>query len=308
MGVPEMPLTALAGDIDLPVPRFHQPEVLEAVLARHTDVLTAANGITRAQIALRLAEVQPIPDVDLRYMAQRDNTTPPFGVIHSVLVGVQVPVFNRNQGSILEAQGNLGRVSLEPARVRNELTSQVAAAFQRYDSARELVLIYRDRVLPDQVRAYRGMYQRYDKGGDPEAPIFNDVVTSQQALADILKSYLDALGELWDSVVDIANLLQLDDLMSDGGEDRQEHDLCPVPQLVPLKIRPRPEELAPMPKAEHGAFRPQIPSSLVGPFVQVPASFRRLAATGSGRCDIRADTLNRELIPSPLVKRPLQRT
>src|SRR5206468_4280299 len=103
------------------------------------------------------------------YMAQKDNTTPPFGVIHSVLLGVQVPVFNRNQGGILEAEGNLGRVSLEPARVRNDLTAQVAAAFQRYDNSRTLVMLYRDQILPDQVRAYRGIYQRYDKGeGDKE--------------------------------------------------------------------------------------------------------------------------------------------
>jgi len=273
LGLPKMPLTELAGDVDLPVPRFHQDDVLPIVLTRHTDVLTAANSITRAQVALRAAEVQPFPDVDLRYMAQKDNTTLPFGVVHSVLVGVQIPVFNHNQGAIAEAQANLGRAGEEPARVRNDLTSQVATAFQRYDTARALVLVYRDQVLPDQVRAYRGIYQRYDKGeGEKEAVVnFNDIITSQQTLADALRSYLDALGDLWDSVVDIANLLQLDDLHGDGVCPPSEHDICPVPQLAPLQTKPRSEETAPMPRAAPEATKQQ-PAPALRRVSPVPAA------------------------------------
>lgn len=233
LGLPDMPLTELAGDIDLPVPRFEQDGVLAHVREQHTDVLTEENRILRAKIALRLAEVQPVPDLDFRYMAQKDNTTPPFGVVHSVIVGMQLPVFNHNQGGIHEAKANLARASDGPVRARNELTAQVAAAFQRYDTARALVLIYRDQQLPDQARAYRNIYQRYDKI-DTDALNFNDILVAQQTLAETIRSYLDALGELWDSVVDIASLLQRDDLLMNGGAQPEQHDVCPVPELEPL--------------------------------------------------------------------------
>ena len=45
------------------------------------------------------------------------------------------------------------------------------------------------RVLADQVRGYRGAYQRYQ--GDPDAD-FNDVVTSQQTLAGTIST-----GDRW---------------------------------------------------------------------------------------------------------------
>lgn len=244
LGMPEMPLTELAGDVDLPVPRFEQLDVLPKVLEGHTDVRTAANSVTRAQAALRLAEVLPLPDLDLKYLAQRDNTTPPFGVVHSVALGIQVPVFNHNQGGIREAQANLARANEEPARVRNELTAQVAAAFLRYDNARALVLTYRDQLLPDQVRAYRSIFQRYDKG-ETAALNFNDIITSQQTLADAIRNYLEAIGGLWDAVVDVANLLQLDDLLGDGGCSTEEHDVCPIPRLVPLRIQALPDAESP---------------------------------------------------------------
>jgi outer membrane protein, heavy metal efflux system len=250
LGLPEMPLTQMTGDIDAPVPRFGQAEVLAIVLGKHTDVLTAANGINRSRLALRLAEVQPIPDVDLRYMAQRDNTTPPFGVVHSLVVGVQMPVFNRNQGAIHAAQANLMRAEEEPARVRNELTTLVAAAFQRYDNARAVTMLYRDQIVPDQVRAYRGIVQRYDRA-EGEALNFNDIITSQQTMVEAINRYLESIGEMWDAVVEVANLLQLDDLLSDGVCPLIELDRCPIPELprakndekatisakVPLKVR-----------------------------------------------------------------------
>jgi hypothetical protein len=41
---------------------------------------------------------------------------------------------------------------------------------------------------------------------------FNDVVTAQQTLATIVAFYMQALGDQWQAVVDLAGLLQADDL------------------------------------------------------------------------------------------------
>ena len=72
---------------------------------------------------------------------------------------------------------------------------------------------YRRHILPDQVRAYRGVYER--RRIDLNAQ-FGDLVTAQQTLATGVTSYLTILGNLWTAVVSVADFLQTDDLFQQG--------------------------------------------------------------------------------------------
>jgi cobalt-zinc-cadmium efflux system outer membrane protein len=232
LGIPQMAPTQLQGSLDIAVPVFAFDAAKERMLAVHTDVLTALRNVNRAQIDLRRAEVTPIPDLDVRYLVQQDNTTFPFGSVHSVVVGIPVPLWNRNQGAIRAARATLAQASLEPAHARNTLVAQLATAIERYDNARSLVLLYRDKIVPDQVRAYRNLYRRYDT--EVGVLNFNDVITSQQTLSNVMSQYVVSIGELWASVVEIAALLQIDDLFGDGEGIIRGHESCPVPALEPL--------------------------------------------------------------------------
>jgi hypothetical protein len=80
--------------------------------------------------------------------------------------------------------------------------------------------------IRDQVRAYRGLYERRQQFPAENPNIvagvsFGDMVTAQQTLAGYLAGYLTALGQQWTAVVDVANVLQQDDLYQScqpGGE------------------------------------------------------------------------------------------
>src|SRR5581483_792259 len=124
-------------------------------------VLTARNTLRKNEYNLKLAQVTPVPDVDVRWVVQKDYTGPPFIVNTSLQVGFNIPVWDRNQGGIIQAQGNLVSATEEEHRVRDALTATLADAFERYETNRVLLEYYRDQILPDQVRAYRGVYQRY---------------------------------------------------------------------------------------------------------------------------------------------------
>jgi len=56
---------------------------------------------------------------------------------------------------------------------------------------------------------------------------FGDVVTAQQTLAGFIATYITALGAQWTAVVDVANLLQTDDLFGLG----QIEQFAPIPDL-----------------------------------------------------------------------------
>lgn len=226
---PAMPLTALSGRLDAPVPTYVYSAAYDRVLTGHTDVAIAVTAEDRARIHLRQAQVAPIPDVTVSYTVQRDYTASPMNVIHGVGVTVPLPLWDRNQGGIRQAQGQLAQAAEEVNRVRNDLAGELAAAFEKYNNARTLLQLYRDQILPDQVRAFRGMYLHYDRA--PEGINFNDVVTAQQTLSQSVIGYVAALGNVWEAAVDVANLLQIDDLYDAGKSCAGSEEVLPIPEV-----------------------------------------------------------------------------
>jgi cobalt-zinc-cadmium efflux system outer membrane protein len=215
LGLPAMPPTQLAGRVDMPVPVYPYDQVLARVLSNHTDVLTAANGIDKARYNLRMAEVTPIPDVSLQAMIQEDASPPgPARPILTFSAGLTLPVWDLNQGNINQSRGALLRAVEEPHRVRNDLTARVADAFRRYSENLMLVQLYRTDILPKQVQAFRGAVKRH-YGGEPEKAgvgAYADLVTAEQNLVAVIGPYLTLLGSMWQAVVDVASLMQTDDL------------------------------------------------------------------------------------------------
>jgi len=227
LGLPDMPPSEVAGRVDLPVPRYDYQAVLNHILGRHTDVLTAENNIHKAQYLLQLAQVTPIPDVEVMALLQKDYTTPPFYAATSVHVSVPVPVWDLNRGAIQQARGNLAQANDNLSVTRNSLTSTLADAYNRYATAKQQVETALAQ-LKDQVHVYKHVYDRF-RGGDTQVT-FGDVVAAQQTLAGYLGGYISALGLQWTAVVDVANLLQTDDLFS-GANGQDDPDVLPLEQM-----------------------------------------------------------------------------
>src|SRR5262249_42097974 len=66
VGRPDLPPTQLAGRPAMPVPVYQYERIKDWVLGRHTDVLAALNTTQKARYNLRLAQVTPVSDVDVR--------------------------------------------------------------------------------------------------------------------------------------------------------------------------------------------------------------------------------------------------
>jgi outer membrane protein TolC len=130
------------------------------------------------------------------------------------MLGGDLPVLNRNQGNRIARRAEVVKASQQVQQTRNTLTASLAEAFGKYEANRQLAESFQADALRDQVRAYRGVYQRYL--ADPSSVSFNDVIVAQQTVAQVLNQYLDILQSQWQSLVDIGELLQVDDLMELG--------------------------------------------------------------------------------------------
>jgi outer membrane protein, heavy metal efflux system len=208
VGRPDLPLTPLAGQADAVVPVFDAVTVEAKILEQHTDLLTARNTLEQAQVNLTLQKRLPIPDLQTNTYHQYDNLaqTYQFGV----QLGIQLPTSDRNQGNIRTAQAKIARSTADLIATQNDLTGKLAEAFGRYNTHRVIAERYRDKIIPSLTRGYRALVRRYQV--EPEKVSFNDIVVAQQNLAQALQAYLNALDAQWKSVVDVANLGQLDEL------------------------------------------------------------------------------------------------
>ncbi len=214
LGLPDLPPSPLAGRVDDIIPRVEYERLAALMMANHSDLQIAQNSVTRAHIELRLAQVTPVPDLSVNTVVQRDHTFVPGTTTYNLQLGGEIPVFNRNQGNVIAAQAEVSQAEQAVLRVQNDLLGELGEAFGRYEANRFLVQSYGTDTLRDQVRVYRGVYERYRQ--DPAHIQFNDIVVAQQTLASLLTQYLDALGNQWQALVDLGRLVQADDLFALG--------------------------------------------------------------------------------------------
>jgi cobalt-zinc-cadmium efflux system outer membrane protein len=229
IGMRQLPLSEVAGRIDAPIPFYDYDVVLAYVLNNHTDVLTARNGLEKARYNLKLAQITPFPDVDFNVSILKEYALAPKQIVHTVTIGMPFPIWDQNKGNIIAAEGALVRATEEPHRVEANLTNMLATAYTNYKNNLEALEYYRRNILPDQVRYYRGVFDR--RQIDPSAA-FGDLVTAQQTLVADVSAYLGILGSLWSSVVGVADLLQTDDLFQ-LAQPREVPPLLDLEHLAP---------------------------------------------------------------------------
>jgi cobalt-zinc-cadmium efflux system outer membrane protein len=209
VGLRQLPLSEVAGRIDAAIPYYDYDAVKVHILRHHTDILTARNGIEKARYLLMAAQVAPIPDVTFQVIVQKETALPPFQWVPSAQVTFPLPLWDQNRGASIAAEANLESAKEEPHRAELNLTTNLAMAYANYKNNLDNLEYYRRFILPNQVYYYRGVFER--RKVDVNAA-FGDLVTAQQTLASNVTSYLTTLGQLWTSVVSVADFLQTDDL------------------------------------------------------------------------------------------------
>jgi cobalt-zinc-cadmium efflux system outer membrane protein len=258
MGTPHMPPTALAGSANRPVPKLDFEKALAHVLSKHTDVLTTEASIDKARHNLRLAQVTPYPDVSVQAGVANDLTPPgPSRVVTQLQVSVPIPIFDRNKGNIIQSQAALVRATEEPHRVQSDLTARFSEAYNRYETNRVLLEIYRKQILPKQVQAFRGAVLVHF-GIDAGKVSYTDLVQSEQNLVSVIPAYLAVLANQWQALVDLSNLMQTDQLYQMAEEVNCEPEVN-LEELLRLPCHHRCPASAPMATRAGFSLAPAVP-------------------------------------------------
>jgi outer membrane protein, heavy metal efflux system len=213
-GVPTMTPTPLAGDLNVDTINLNWDESLARLIGGSPEIAAARAGVQRANAALARAQVQPIPNLDLELGAQYDNATQ--DTVANVQIAVPVPVHNRNQGAIREAQAQLRLAQAEVGRVELVLQERLALAFEQYSNARRQVDLYSTQILPD-ARQSLELAETAFRGGEYS---FLAYLTAQRTYFQTNLAYIRALNDLREGSVVIEGMLLTGSLREDFGNRR----------------------------------------------------------------------------------------
>lgn len=209
IGVPALPAGALKDELgDAPAPLQWDRE-LDRLLTASPVLQIARVQVERARARLRREELQPIPNVDLRFGANHDFAS--HFTLFSTQLGITLPIHDRNQGNIAAAVADLRRSANEVDRIELALQQVLAEAFRRYEQARAQAALY-DRSREKAERARRLILEaRKFKQFD----IFR-LLVAQRTLFDVEVRYIEALIELQKAVAEIRGLLLTGGLSDPG--------------------------------------------------------------------------------------------
>jgi cobalt-zinc-cadmium efflux system outer membrane protein len=201
-GAPDQQPLPLAGQLEAEPPLREWHVALATVLDNSPELAAVAAEISEARWALARAEAEPIPNVTVQAGAQYDNATRDTWA--SVQVGMPLPVYNRNEGGIAKAQADLVAAQRKLNGVQLALQTRLAAAFERYSTARQQVEGYARDIEP-KARQAQSILEKYYKA-DRGVPALQAYLAAQRTLFETQLAYLGALKELHQSVIALDGL------------------------------------------------------------------------------------------------------
>lgn len=212
VGNPRLPLTPLAGNL-AEMPAVDEEQLMRALVEASPATRIADTNVARADAMVARARREPIPDLQVRGGLQQNRelleaTGRPVGLQGFAEVGIQIPIFNRNQGNVEAARAGVERARQEASRVRLALFERGAGLVQRVRNARVMAERYRDQVQPRAQRAYEAMLHSW---GMMQAS-YPQLLLAQRTLFEVQRDYIGALEELRTSAIALEGFMLTDGL------------------------------------------------------------------------------------------------
>ena len=202
---PNLPVSPLQGDLEQ-VPDLNADAAVARVLAESPTLQRAQAEVAVADARLKQQKREPVPNLQVQagewYSGDRlDGTTKPAGWMSFAQAGVELPLWNRNQGATGAARADVARAQAEVTRTQLLLKQQAEPLAQAYLSARFQAERYRTQLLPRAQRAYELYSMKYQQ----MASAYPQVLLSQRTLFRLQISYLRALESEWINIVGLQN-------------------------------------------------------------------------------------------------------
>jgi cobalt-zinc-cadmium efflux system outer membrane protein len=205
-GRTELPVSPLNGDFEK-TPDLNAEQMVDSIVAESPAVKHAEQDVAVAEARLKDAKRETVPDLQLRageqYNGEQVSTNPvkSVGAQSFASAGINIPLWNRNQGNIGAAKVEIERTQQEVLRQQLSLRQQASTLAQSYEIARFEADRYRTELLPRASKAYEIYLAKYQE----MAQAYPQILVSQRTYFQLRIGYLMALHDVWKSAVALKN-------------------------------------------------------------------------------------------------------
>jgi len=161
-----------------------------AALAVRPDIRAKRYTFSQRESDLKLAKAYRIPDVTIGagYAVQGAKGPDNPGQV-ALNAGIPLPLFNRNQGGIHQAEVSLQSAEADLDKTVNRVENEVEVAYRNLLQSRRLVEAYFGEVLEDARSTFSIVERAYERGG---ATIL-DLLDAARTSRTIQQNYIEAL-------------------------------------------------------------------------------------------------------------------
>jgi cobalt-zinc-cadmium efflux system outer membrane protein len=187
------------GDLDTIQP-WPNLTTLSSNLSQNPELTRWEPEKEKREVTLRLQQADAVPNLTLsagpRYIAETGEWTQVVGFT------LPLPLWNRNQGAILEAQNQLAKLEDERHSTVARLSTELSDAYQTAARSADEVRILKDSVLPGAEKSVTTMQEGYQAGRFS----YLDINEARRTLNAARLQYLQALSDYHKAVADIEAL------------------------------------------------------------------------------------------------------
>ncbi|TAJ96823.1 MAG: TolC family protein [Candidatus Manganitrophaceae bacterium] len=181
-----------------PIPTL---EHLAQRLSQNPDLARWAVEISQRQAMIALEKSQAIPDLFISGGVRRFTDTNDNAFV--VGVTIPLPIFNRNQGRIMEAEHRLRRAEEERRAAEVRVTTALAESYRALSTSHAEVRALEANVLPGAESAFEVVNEGYRLGKFG----LLDVLDAQRTLFGARAQYLSALRGYHQAVAEVEGLV-----------------------------------------------------------------------------------------------------
>jgi cobalt-zinc-cadmium efflux system outer membrane protein len=205
-GSPTVEVAPLDAAFDAP-PEIDPSRIVDTIVQQSPAVKQAQQQVALAEARLKDARREVVPDLQLRAGEQSnlealaDAPGKKTGAQSFASVGIELPLWNRNQGNTRAAEADLDQARQEVTRTQLSLRQQAEGLVQNYLSAKGEADRYRMALLPRARRAYELYLEKYQS----MAQAYPQVIVSQRTLFELEVHYIDSLDRIWQNAIALEN-------------------------------------------------------------------------------------------------------
>ncbi len=183
------------------VPELDQDASLARLLAESPELARARAGQQRARCEVARQYAGRTPNFQVSTGVKYDDSTG--DAIADVGFSVPLPLFDRNQGRIMEARAESTRADRETLRIEMDLRDRLETAFEQYGNARRRVEDYHATILPNS----QSLFEKSENAFQRQQISYLEVMTTQRSHFRNQLGYLISVRELLVRRVEIEGLL-----------------------------------------------------------------------------------------------------